>query len=334
MELFSPDDVAAHVREHAVDTGIQVTWLGVDGPRDEFKDELDGLVQDLPVLVLIVRMRGFDDPNALLADLVELLNDSRQEAEHRLAAFSGETTFHLVLLAKKQLNLAQASSPVTLPSWFPIMPSRSLHAVVRDQTWSLSTSINDPRTGVAELNEAIFRLEGSLLRRMRHMLLEDARSGDALFGQLDDPPAKNFQQCLEMFVKQHKGVSNPAVFRPSVRVGTSLASQIWRIVQTKGTEQIGRPAAGLAGALGISSSNLPMWSAGFPGLLFRSTYPVDGPKAFGRDIILTTGLSCQLSTAAAHADQYPRYPVPLLASFSQSLLDCISNVVHHVDALD
>lgn len=311
-----------------------MTWLGVDGPRGEFKRELDGLVQDLPVLVLIVRMRGFDDPNALLADLVELLNDSRQEAEDRLAEFSGEPAFHLVLLAKKQLNLAQASSPVTLPSWFPIMPSRSMHAVVRDQTWSLSTSINDSRTGVTELSEAIFRLEGSLLRRMRHMLLEDRRSGDTLLGQLQDPPAKNFQQCHEMFVTEHLKVSNPSAFRPSVRVGTSLVAQIWRIVQTNGTEQIGRPAAGMAKALGISTSILPRWETGFTGLLFRSTYPVDGSKAFGTDIILTIALACQLSTAAAHADEYPRYPVPLLISFIQSLLECISNAVHVVDALD
>lgn len=334
MSLFVPTDVAARVRERSADGGIGVLWLAIDGERDPFKCALDDLLSDLPVLVLVVRSRGFDDPNALLADLVSVLNEFQTHCEGRLAPFAGSCSFQIVLLAKKRLSIAQASSPVTLPSWFPICPNQSVHAVVKDETWRLTTAVNDPRTGVPELSPAVYALETALLRRLRARMTTDPASGDALWAQFDEPPKPNLKACVDVFLENHLTVETPDAFRPTARYGNTLVAQMWRLIQRYGTEKIGRPAAGLAKALGITDQSAAAWNVRFTGLLFRPTGQQPAARVFASDVVLATAFSCQLSTAAAHADQYPHYPVPLLTSFGQMLLGTLSDAIVFVDALD
>lgn len=334
MSLFVPGDIASRVRETSADGGIGVLWLAIDGERDPFKCDLDDLVSDLPVIVLVVRSRGFDDPNALLADLVSILNEFRSHCEERLAPFAGSDSFQIVLLAKKQLAIAQASSPVTLPSWFPILPSQSMHAVVRDETWQLTTAVNDARTGIPDLSAAVYDLEAALLRRLRDRMSTDPASGDSLFAHLDKPPARGLKACVDSFLETHKSVATRAAFRPSVRSGNSLVGQMWRLILTRGTDQVGKPAAALAAALGITDQLAASWNVQFTGLLFRPTNQQPASRVLASDIVLATAFACQLSTAAAHADQYPHYPVPLLTSFGQMLLSTLSDAIVFVDRLD
>lgn len=334
MSFLVPADVASRVRATPADSGIGVLWLAIDGERDPFKCDLDDLLSDLPVLVLVVRSRGFDDPNALLADLVSILNEFRTQCEERLAPFAGFESFQIVLLAKKQLAIAQASSPVMLPSWFPILPSHSIHAVVRDETWRLTTAVNDARTGIPDLSVAVYELETALLRRLRDRMSTDPGSGDSLWAQLDTPPAQNLKACVDCFLKTHQSVATPAAFRPSLSAGDSLVGQMWRLILTRGTDQVGRPAAALAAALGVTDQLAAGWSVRFTGLLFRPTSRQAASRVFASDIVLASAFACQLSTAAAHADQYPHYPVPLLTSFGQMLLGTISDAIVFVDGLD
>lgn len=334
MSLFVAADVARRVREQQLDGRIGVLWLAIEGEREPFKCDLDALLSDLPVLVLVVRSRGFDEPNALLADIVSILNEFKAHCEERLAAFPGSESLHIILLAKKQLAIAQASSPVMLPSWFPILPNRIVHAVVKDETWRLDAAVNDPRTGIPDLNAAVYNLETALLRRLRARMTSHPASGDSLWAQLDTPPATNLKACVEAFEKAHRAVANPGAFRPSLGAGDSLVAQVWRLIQRHGTEQIGKPGAALANSLGVTDDLAAHWTVHFTGLLFRPTSRQPASKVFGADVVLATAFACQMSTAAAHADQYPGYPVPLLTSFGQMLLTTLSEATVLVDSLD
>lgn len=334
MSSFAPDDVANHLREIGQAGGIQVLWLAVAGERDPFKRALDGLLSDRPVVVLVVRSRGFDDPNALLADLVTILNESQEHCSERLTPFAGAESFQVVLLAKKELAVGQASSPVTLPSWFPILPNQSIHAVVRDHTWRLCAPVSDARTGIPELSEAVFALEGSLLRRLRTQLNLDPTCCNALFAELDTPPGASFAECLEIFHTTHRAVANPSTFRPSLGAGRSLVAQIWRFIQKRGTQELNQPSEALALALGLTDAIATHWQVQFTGLLFRPTSKRAASRVLAADIVLAVAFACQLSTAAAHSDEYPQYPVPLLTSFGQMLLATLSDAIVLVDALD
>ncbi len=334
MSLFVASDVARRVREQHIDQGIGVLWLAIEGEREPFKRELEDLLSDLPVLVLVVRSRGFDEPNALLADLVSILNDSRSHCESRLASFQASDSLHIVLLAKKQLGIAQASSPVMLPSWFPILSDRTVHAVVKDETWRLDAAVNDARTGISDLNSAVYDLEAALLRRLRVRVVTHPSSGDSLWALLDRPPASNMKECVEAFLQAHRAVANSRAFRPSLGAGDSLVAQLWRLIQSRGTEQFGKAGAALASSLGVTDDMVAGWAVHFMGLLFRPSSRLPASKVFGSDVVLATAFACQMSTAAAHADQYPGYPVPLLTSFGQMLLTTLSEATVLVDSLD
>ena len=63
-------------------------------------------------------------------------------------------------------------------------------------------------------------------------------------------------------------------------------------------------------------------------VLARPTNPISEPSvrcAF--DMIVTVGAACQLSTAAAHADAYARYPVWLLGSLSRDLARALDQFI-------
>ena len=72
---------------------------------------------DAPVVVAILRDVRFTNPNALLADFVELVEEHRALVEKRFSAGCDRCAF--VLLSRTELAIPQISSPVVLPEWFP-----------------------------------------------------------------------------------------------------------------------------------------------------------------------------------------------------------------------
>lgn len=314
--------------------GLNVIWMAVPDSREPLRAELEDRLAERPALVLVIRSRGFDDPNALLADFVGLLNQHRRYCEDRLANFAGSSSLNVILLAKKTLGMSQASSPVELPSWLPIMPGVTTQAVLHDRTWTTACPVNDQRAGIKEIHEGLHALEGSMLRRLRARVAADHRSGDAFHSVMHDPPGSNFETCLAEFMSCHSSVANPSSFRPSLRESRSLIAHIWKLLQQNGTEKIGRPAEKLTVALGVTDEAAEKWRVGFVGLLFRPTGPPTPRRILASDLVTTIALSCQLTTAAAHADSYPAFPVPLLTSFGHALQSSISQAIQLIDSLD
>lgn len=315
-------------------SGIHVVWVEVTAPRDDFATSLESLVTDSPVLTIVVRSRGFDDANSILADFIGVLNDSRSYCENRLGSFCHAEYLYVVLLAKKRLNVPQASSPVTMPHWLPLMPGATVEAIVRDVTWTVEMSLNDSRVAVDRIQEALYLLEESMIRRMKSTVSVDSRLGSSLISQLDDPPTLNFADCVREFDESHKAVINATAFRPSLRASSSLVGHLWRLVQRTSIDGLGKPAEALSRALGVPEEAAERWSVGYVGLLFRQSNPPSALRKLGLDLVATTGLACQLTTAAAHADSYPRFSVPLVVSFSGEILNTLSRAVSLLDSLD
>lgn len=334
MSSIDPTDVVRYIEASANGCRVNIAWIMVSEQREVFARELDALLQDRPALVIVVRSRGFDDPNSLLADVVHLLNERKVYCVERLNGFPADSQLHIVLLAKKRLGLPQAASPVTLPDWLPVLSGLTLDTVIRDQTWELETSLKDERVGVSGLCEGLYHLEAAILRRFTHRLRIDPHAGDSFHGQLHGAISTNFPDLVEVFVAAQRSVTDPSAFRPSLRDGQFATTYLWRTLQTHGTEEIPRFAGSFAKALGVDDPETTSWSVGFMGMLFRSSNKLSPRVAFASDTIASVGIGCQLVTAAFHADSYPRYPVPLLVSTGQTLRASYSRAISFLDSLD
>src|ERR1035437_10210531 len=97
---------------------LSAFWLPVQGNRDHYADDLRRELADQPVAVLVVRSKGFENPNAVLVDLISIVKRGRSEVESALMV-APDGPWAIVLLARAKLSVSQASSPATLPDWFP-----------------------------------------------------------------------------------------------------------------------------------------------------------------------------------------------------------------------
>ena len=115
----------------------------------------------------------------------------------------------------------------------------------------------------------------------------------------------------------HAGVSVASAFRPSLREGASLVSRLWRIAQTRSPGDLHKPSKALAVALHLES---PTAFESFAGVIGRpSSRDASASQGLCRSLLASVSAGCQHVTAAAHADEYRRYPVPPIVSFSFEL---------------
>lgn len=94
--------------------------------------------------------------------------------------------------------------------------------------------------------------------------------------------------------------------------------RLWAYVNKSPPEALPKAAASLAKAVGLDANE-----TGDPPLtavLSRTANPIlDKASESGLWLLVSLRAACQLLTAGAHADEYPRFPVLLLRSFSLDL---------------
>lgn len=333
VETLPPDLLAEHVRRARLEIkDFAAFWYRVVGDRQSYATELIALLGEEPVVVLQVRDVRFDNPNALLDDLVTLLERNRAACENALPRGSGDPAA-VVLLARSELNLPHVSSPVQLPDWFPVAGGTVVSTRIVDVTWIGAAPLNCSEACIPELCSALLRLEGSLIMRLAVAHRRDKATTNGLLNHIRNDDSESFESILETARQALNAVANPQGYRPSLRTADGFVARLWRCAQTQNPDTLGRVAKALAGALGLPEQTT--WPREtMSAILRRPTNRIeDERRRFAFNLVATIAAGCQLSTAAAHSDDYPALPVALIRTTSYDIRRALAESEHLIAAV-
>jgi hypothetical protein len=301
---------------------LSAYWLSLVGDRNAYAETLQALLGDRGMAVLIVRQDGFDNPNALMVDLVHLLEHNR---ERFLAAIArprpDPDRIGLVLLARIELAMGQGTSPVTWPEWVPAVGTRETSCFITDVTRRVEAPLDAEEVDVGRLQRALHAVERALLRRLLAVHEHTPTAHNALLQNISRRSDVSWLEFLAGARHEVQKIAAVDSYRPSVRYGKSVVSRLWGH-SLKGTSQdVTTIATALAAALDMAPDEpLDTWWEGLPTVLARHPGPaLPPPERFCRHVVVTLATACQYATCAAHSDDYAQYPVNLLVSVIDDL---------------
>lgn len=330
----SVDEIKAYVSEvleQSQGFGIYLFWLEISDGRDELCAALDPVLRPLGVVPLALRSPLLRDPNAWSQDAVQLIADNRESFEEFRDLIAAGRSTGVLVLAKTRLPVAQSSSPALLPGWFPSYGGRQVAAFARDVLASAGCSLKAQVLRIEDLCELLYELELVMCKRHEILLAANKHQGVALWDSFLRDRSK-FDNRGEFLVAWKAGIASvrdARSFRPSLTAGWSLVAALWASFLDTRPSALTAQGDKFADFLGLNSTMSPFVRAPLLPILFRSANEknVTERAKLGRGLIVLAGVACQLSTAAAHADQYGLVRAATATSLSIDLRDAFVRLV-------
>jgi hypothetical protein len=314
--------VADVVRERCGSIGaeLSVLWCATTQSRTAFARDIECALGPYSAAAVVVSRVRFDDPNAVLEDLVRLIEESRSHIMERLAADGLGRLRALVLVSRRELEIPQLASPAILPEWLPEVGGTTVSVSIEDITWTACVPLADLALDVEGLASALYDVDMSCLDRLESVSRLSPRSTQALFDRIRREDREALYDFCAAAREALSRVKNPSRYRPSVKSGTSLIARLWSVAQAESPDRRGkRIARSLATALAIADLDRfppePLVSV----MARPATRPNSESERYVLGLINAIVAACQLTTAAAHSDDYPGYPPALLHSLSLDL---------------
>ncbi|WP_433495477.1 hypothetical protein ACQP26_09435 [Micromonospora sp. CA-248089] len=337
-EHMSPHRLAQVVADRldTEESPVAGYWYEVRGDRGTYADELRRLLAGSPVVVLVVREVVFDNPNAVQAEFVDLIDKHRDEFEQVLGALPEYApVVAVVLLTRRVPAVPQLASPAIMPGWFPRVGGTVVPVYLRDLTWTGGAAIDCSESAVPEICSGLFRLDDALLDRLTCVHAAEPAAADAFWERVRFDDGYDFAAFLSRSRRSRAAVRNRQAFRPDARNGTTVVARLWKMVQRTSPEALGRAGADLAKALRLPEPLDRDWHQPFVSVLGRpANRPPAMATAFASSVLRTVAASAQFITVAAHADDYGAYPVTLLRSTSLDLLVAMRDATSLLQTLD
>ena len=303
-------------------------WVRVPRDRDGFERELMLLRARSPVVPWIVRRAVLQNPNSVMSDVSEILNDVREEIEAVRDAAAKEGGVDLVLLGRTDLMAAaDTSSPILLPDWFPAAPGQTPAVRIEDLTWSARVRLSDPTVALDDLRRILHDVDRALTNRLQASLKTDHRLTNALWDHVGGK-GERIDDALRHMKAHLDNVTNPTAYRPSVAHGRStMVGLLWAHANSQAPDAVRKTARALADGLRIEDNDVDRNDASLVAVLNRPSSRMDARVQWAFGLIVTVRGACQLVTAAAHADEYPRFGAQLLQSTSRDLRSFLDGAV-------
>lgn len=313
--MLSPERLIEILNEKTNNSSSELLayWWRVDGNRRQHAQKISALGRELFVVPMIVT-EGFVNPNAVLADLVKLCGENRDNFNQPAKA----PPVVLLLIALTGCSVAQVSSPVELPSWFPHLSGRTVWISIEDLDHVAEGPLNSPESAVGEVAAALYRMEMLLVDRLRRIRDLDHNRVNGFIDHIKkNGETLRAPEFLESCANHLAAVKKPSGYRPSVKEGHSLLARMIGMMSSCSPDEVGRRAKSLMTAI-CTEDLIPMES--LPVVLYRSANPERDPGIrFARSMLVTVFLASQFVTASAHSAEYPTYPLALLEHFSSHL---------------
>jgi hypothetical protein len=304
---------------------VAAYWLEEAASRSELLSQLSVLLAGLPILTASVARGSFDDPNGIIDDLAKLISDhSDWFGDSNRASIIKEQKFSLVLISKRPLGVPQISSPVTLPDWFPLWPSKLLTVKIQSITESVDISVGSPDVPVGPINASLYLLEVALCARFVSVFRRAPAVSAKLCARLGGK--KGAADLVGMVAQSEAGRSSgtPEGFRPgggatSPYLVSHLFRQWWECSHS-GLHDL---AVDIADALDVHPGSKIEAQYSLASLLTRTAKPKlsETPPGvtFARNALVSLSHAIQFTNAAHHGGDYPNFPALLTISYAQDL---------------
>lgn len=315
------DTIADRIRPA---TPIVVLWYQLASHRTTYANELRSCRESIPVVPIVLRGRLFEHPNAVMEDILTIIEEHREQITHTV--HNGQLA--LLILSHTPLAIPQVSSPTILPAWFPMHAGELIHIQIEDLTAITEAPLSE--LAGAKIAEYIFHLDGSLLRRLRLMDSLDTTTGSRFLEFLRAPKRTRdkFFTHLTAAERVRQSVKNPAQFRPS-RDQSSIVGMIWAANETSDDA----PPGSLAQALGIPPRDLPPYHEPLFAVLARPALVREPAIRMTRALVDTLSIACQAVTVGHHSDRYPKYPLALLHTTATDLARSLTSMEAAINLL-
>ena len=321
--MLDPKTVVEHLGSRAPEP-LRVFWVRVPRNRDDFKRDLMQLRAQSPIVPWVLRKAALQNPNSVMSDVLEILNEAREEIQTVQNVATKAGGVDLVLLGRADLKLADTSSPILLPEWFPVAPGQTPPVRIEDLTWSARLSLSDPMLALDDLRRILHDLDHALTNRLQVSLETDHRLTNSLWDRI----RKNKERLddeLPRMKAQLNAISNATAYRPSAAHEPTVVGLLWAHANSRAPDDLQRTARALADGLQIEDVDRD--NASLAAVLNRPSSRMDGRAQWAFSLILTVRSACQLVTAAAHADEYPQFGAQLLQSTSHDLRSFLDRTI-------
>lgn len=309
---------------------LRLFWVKIaQGSRDTLAADLKQTLSSDVVVPLVLRETLFLNANAVMSDFARLLDNNRQSFEGVQVGKGEKLT--VILLLKENFKLAQISSPVGLPRWFPVSGGIETYLRIADLLWSAETELlNCADAQIESMATGLYELECSLVERLRQVSDVDDRKLRSLVSSICEN-AGSATETLDKFELTLKSVTDPKSYRPNSTSKNSLISLIFSQVLKSSPDKLASLAAKFSDATSDNSTDVlqPTLFA----IMLRPTHKSDPAIKNWHSILLAAFQVYQLMNASAHAGEYPKYPVSLVHSNSRDLLRFLHTANHYVAIL-
>lgn len=332
--MLSPNSLLESVRRHRDSdlNALAVFWYQVRTDRTRFMQEIESLKGDLALACLPVPAQGFDNANAILSDLSRLISENREYLEATLAGSArGGRPATVLLLSRTEFEIAQVSSPMEMPDWFPSIGGQTVQLTIEDLTHTAAGPLNVSEARIKDLCERLYSLESVLVKRLTQVHQLKPSCLMSFFDRVKD--GESCEDFLTAADAHLRAVSNPQGYRPSAR-GRSLVARILRQVTSSSPDQLGRCAKSLSDALRITEEGISGPGPSMVAVLLRPTQSDNlACTSFARNLIVAVYATSQFVTASAHADGYPSYPIELVRQTSLDLRSALESYAECLEGL-
>ena len=342
--MLRPHHVVEEIKRRRKDIGdpIRFYWVVISaedggGDRDRFARSLCDQSSAHPLLGVVLRTPGsFMDSNSVMNDLAAVLEESKMDLlDGEMRERIGRSGYlDVVLISRRELALAITSSPLVLPGWFPLLAENEVTARIDDLTWTASILLSASEAHIEDLQRLLYELDRALVERLRVVGERDRRFAMGLLDKIraKDESTVSVHHFVEATQAALARVRNPRRYRPSSR-GPTMISRLWNAGIVTHADGLPKLAKKLSKALQLETGDLVGHDESIVTVLGRPTNPIGDPSVrWAFDMIVTVGAACQLTTAAAHADEYSRYPVWLVGSLSRDLRRALNGFISVLEA--
>jgi hypothetical protein len=321
---------------------VVALWVQLTTDRQAFARGLLEAARGSSVIPMVVR-QGFQDDNAVMGDLCTLILENRERVTALATHESNDgLPIVLLLLGRSQFRLNPSSSMVEMPEWFPGLGGTQASIWLEDLKWTARAGLNAPECRAGEIEGWLYRLDRSLVARLRQTYLRDKNPGHALYDlilartikpAIKDAAAPLYPQWLDSadaYLNQE--VRSTTAYRPTAKEARSVVVRLRLIGSATTPDELPRVAEKLAKALALPAGlDLP---DPLVAVLFRSVNPVtDPPIRWARNLIVTLFAAGQFTMATHHAEHFDTYPLTLLQSLALNLLETLQGLDRTLQSL-
>jgi hypothetical protein len=314
------------------DAVIRLFWLRYSNARrDDFANSLATSVENERIIAIVVRKHSFFNANAVLSDVIDLLEDNKPSIQALTGI--GVEKLTILLIARDEFRLVQASSEIVLPSWFPICADLERSFVISDLGQAAEESpLNCVEARTGSVSELLFAVESSMVAKLREVQAADPTRALQFLHALQmpgQPPISDSGPTLEGYETHIGSIADPRAYRPGAD-GRYLCARIIKLTLNSAPKQLGERA--LAVAATMPNSAALQLRPSFFAIAWRPAAAMTRAQANWHAVFVAMFQAYQMMNGSAHAGDYPTYSVALQHAMSLNVRSFLVQAQSFVEA--